>query len=142
MPFVLCNAPSTFQRLMELVVAGLKCEVCLAYLDDVSVVHLMYFTRHFRAYLLGRPFVARTDHSTLQWLQQFNEPQGQVARWFEQLQEFNFRLEHRPGRKHLNADALSRRPCRQCGKLHVEDSSVEARCQLCPQVGCPYGHLV
>ena len=35
LPFGLCNAPSTFQRLMEL--ADLSWEVCLAYLDDVVV---------------------------------------------------------------------------------------------------------
>ena len=34
---LLCNTPSTFQRLMELVLAGLSWEVCLAYLDDVVV---------------------------------------------------------------------------------------------------------
>ena len=37
MPFGLCNAPSTFQRLMELVLAGLHWETCLIYLDDVVV---------------------------------------------------------------------------------------------------------
>ena len=36
MPFGLCNAPSIFQRLMELVLAGLSWEICLAYLDDFS----------------------------------------------------------------------------------------------------------
>ncbi len=46
MPFGLCNAPSTFQRLMELVLAGLKWEVCLAYLDDV-VVFGRTFEEHF-----------------------------------------------------------------------------------------------
>ena len=37
MPFGLCNAPSTFQCLMELVLVGLNWEMCLAYLDDVVV---------------------------------------------------------------------------------------------------------
>ena len=37
MPFGLCNAPSTFQRLMELVLTGLNWEICLAYIDDIVV---------------------------------------------------------------------------------------------------------
>jgi len=32
-------------------------------------------------------------------------------------QEFEFSIVHHPGRKHNNADALSRLPCRQCGRL-------------------------
>ena len=38
MPFGLCNAPTTFQRLMNVALAGLDPEVCLGYLDD-SIVH-------------------------------------------------------------------------------------------------------
>ena len=37
MPFGMCNAPSTFERLMERVLNGLHWEILLVYLDDVIV---------------------------------------------------------------------------------------------------------
>ena len=37
MPFGLTNAPSTFQRIMECVLAGMTYEQCLIYLDDIIV---------------------------------------------------------------------------------------------------------
>ena len=42
MPFGLCNAPATFERLMERVLSGLPWEVCLSYLDDI-IVHAKTF---------------------------------------------------------------------------------------------------
>ena len=37
MPFGLTSSPSTFERLMELILVGLRFETCLIYLDDVIV---------------------------------------------------------------------------------------------------------
>ena len=45
MPFGLCNAPGTFERLMGQVLSGLQWEVAILYLDDV-IVHSKDFDRH------------------------------------------------------------------------------------------------
>lgn len=37
MPFRLCIAPVTFQRLMHLVMFGLNIELCLVYMNDVFI---------------------------------------------------------------------------------------------------------
>ena len=38
MPFGLCNAPATFQRLMKTALAGLARDSCMVYLDDILVI--------------------------------------------------------------------------------------------------------
>ena len=37
LPFGLCNAPATFERLMQTVLVGLQWDICLIYIDDVIV---------------------------------------------------------------------------------------------------------
>ncbi|GBM59103.1 Transposon Ty3-G Gag-Pol polyprotein, partial [Araneus ventricosus] len=211
MPFGLCNAPATFERLMETVLRGLTSEACLVYLDDIIKEFLCnskkltearsnfnwteeceksfnslkqalitspvltyprtdkefildtdasnegigavlsqkigneecviaYFSKslgkpernycvtrkelliivksieHFHHYLYGRKFLLRTDHASLRWLLNFREPEGQIARWIQRLQEYDFEIQHRKGTSHGNADALSRRPCKESSK--------------------------
>jgi len=90
--------------------------------------------RHFKYYLCGVPFLIRTDHAALQWLLSFKEPEGQIARWMEELQSFNFRVEHRAGARHANADALSRRPCADEGCGYCEKRVARER-ELCEEGG-------
>ena len=80
-----------------------------------ELLAVVYFLKQYRHYLYGQKFRIRTDHGALRWLTNFKDPQGQVARWLEVLGTYNFEIEHRPGLRHGNADALSRGPCRQCG---------------------------
>ena len=82
---------------------------CVASKELLAVIT---FLNHFQHYLIGRPFIIRTDHGVLTWLQNFKSPEGQLARWLEKLQEYQFIIVHRPGRKHNNTDALSRAPRR------------------------------
>ena len=85
-----------------------------------TMLALVWAVKCFRPYLWGRRFIIRTDRNSLRWLQNFKDPQGQIARWLEILAEYDFTIQHRPGLKHSNADALSRLPCRQCGRQDSE----------------------
>ena len=85
-----------------------------------ELLAVVVFTKYFRPYLLGKRFILRTDHGSLQWLFNFKDPEGQVARWLEALQEMDFEIIHRKGHSYNNADALSRIPCRQCGQFPEE----------------------
>ena len=87
-----------------------------------ELLAIVWFTEHFRHYLIGRKFLLRTDHGSLRWLFGFKEPEGQMARWLERLSRFTFDIEHRPGVKHGNSDGMSRIPCegncRNCLRGH------------------------
>lgn len=50
LPFGLCSAPATFQRLMDTVLSGLKWKTCLVYLDDV-IVFSATFEEHLKRLL-------------------------------------------------------------------------------------------
>ena len=75
-----------------------------------ELLAVVVFTRQYRHYLLGRPFTVRTDHNSLTWLMGFKYIQGQLARWIEELAQYDMTIVHRSGEKHTNADALSRIP--------------------------------
>ena len=48
MPFGLCNAPATYQRTLDILLAGLKWQTCLVYVDDV-IVFSKSFDQHLTA---------------------------------------------------------------------------------------------
>ena len=80
--------------------------------------------KHFHSYLYGQQFTIRTDHASLLWLARHKEPSCQVARWLEFLGEFQYKICHRRGVHHGNADGLSRMTCDDCKqcKKSVEDA--------------------
>lgn len=76
----------------------------------------------FRPFIEGLHFEVITDHYSLLWLLQMQDPHGRLARWSVQLQQFNFKITHRPGKLHELPDALSRCPL-EISALHGEDFS-------------------
>ena len=75
-----------------------------------ELLALVTFTRHFRHYLLGQKFTIVTDHSALQCLHSFKDPDGITARWLEKLAPIDYEVRQRPGKSIGHADGLSRIP--------------------------------
>ena len=71
---------------------------------------VLNWIKQFTHYLQGNHFVICTDHAALKWLMSIKETTGRLARWALTIQQFSFTINHRSGKTHGNADALSRRP--------------------------------
>jgi transposase InsO family protein len=76
-----------------------------------------------RPYVLGRKVLLRTDNSAVAWAKRIKEPVGQMARWLQELGCLDLVEQHRPGRIHWNADALSRRTSAPCHQCHRDDGT-------------------
>ncbi|KAK8949489.1 hypothetical protein KSP39_PZI005270 [Platanthera zijinensis] len=75
---------------------------------EKELMALVLAVQHWRPYLLGRPFVVRTDHHSLRYFlqQKIVTPAQQL--WVAKLLGYNFTIEFRPGKTNRAADALSR----------------------------------
>ncbi|GBN90183.1 hypothetical protein AVEN_36198-1 [Araneus ventricosus] len=65
---------------------------------------------------MDRNFFSGSIIASLRWLLNFKETEGQISRWIQRLQEYDFEIRHRKGTSHGNADALSQRPCKESCK--------------------------
>lgn len=74
-------------------------------LETLAVVETL---KRYRVYLLGLHFKVVTDCSAIKSAAEKRDLIPKIARWWLQLQEFSFKIEHRNGRNMLHVDALSR----------------------------------
>lgn len=104
---------------------------------DRELWAIVWAVRHFRHYLYKQPFVIVTDHKPLLGLQKIpidSDRTGRRARWALELDPFEWTVIHKDGHRHLNADALSRRPV--TGETVEQDTVCTASANLKPEERC------
>ena len=68
----------------------------------------IYWMNRWSYYLQYRLFRWRTDNIALKQVRTMQCPSAIIERWRNALGDFDFNVEHRAGKQHTNADALSR----------------------------------
>jgi hypothetical protein len=74
------------------------------------VLAAVWAVKTFHTYLHGEEFTLVTDHQPLTFLMTKPDLVSLHARWAITLQQYSFKVVHRPGVQHQNADCLSRLP--------------------------------
>ncbi|GFV68183.1 retrovirus-related Pol polyprotein from transposon 297 [Trichonephila clavipes] len=69
---------------------------------------IVFAIKRLHYYLDGNSFLVMTDHNPLVWLNRNVSSNPRMMRWALALQPYNFRIVHRSGKSHKNADSLSR----------------------------------
>ena len=89
---------------------------------DKELLPLATAIKKWRPYLLGRPFVVKTDHQSLKFLleQRIGTPAQQ--KWITKLMEYSFAVEYKKGIDNKVADALSR-------KLDEDHETEQLKCK-------------
>ena len=79
---------------------------------ELECLAMLWASKLLRMYLLGQKYKIVTDSNAAKHIMGLNSENagGRLLRWSLALQDFDFYIEHRKGKKHANADGLSRLP--------------------------------
>lgn len=94
---------------------------------DLEVLAIVKALKKFRSYLLGIPFTIVTDCRAFTQSMNKKDLCVRIARWALLLEEFDYKIEHRPGKSMAHTDALSRNPLPTCMVVDENDVWLTAR---------------
>ena len=75
---------------------------------EKEALAILYCVHQFRPYVYGKKFSIITDHKPLVWMRTAKDLTSRLTRWRLKLEEYDFDVIYKAGKKNVNADALSR----------------------------------
>jgi len=80
------------------------------FVTEIEAHGVVWAVTYLRSYLEGTHFIVRCDHSALRGIFMGKSPSQRLNRWRIRLAEYDIEVQHRPGKDHKVADAVSRLP--------------------------------
>ena len=77
---------------------------------EIECLASVWAMKYFRPYIYLMDFILVTDHAALQWMMNNPNPNKRMTRWILTITDYPFQIRYRKGKKHQNADTLSRIP--------------------------------
>ena len=75
---------------------------------ELEVCGLLFATKHWKHYLIGKHFIVETDSKAVEWIKDKRDLIGKLGRWSLYLENFDFSTVHVPGKIHIAPDSLNR----------------------------------
>lgn len=99
---------------------------------EIEALAIIYCCSKFRQYLIGHKIIIQTDHHALTFIKQCKLTSSRLIRWVLTLREFNFTIEHIPGKLSVAADTLTRYP-------RTDKNRIETKIRINKINGNPFG---
>jgi hypothetical protein len=99
------------------------------HINEQECLAVVFAIKKYRPYLEDKPFLLRADNKCLLWLIGAKDSNTKLTRWSLLLQEFNFRIEHCPGKNNELPNVLSRQP----EDVEIPDDTEDVDRMLVPQ---------